>query len=38
MDPFEEMSFPEERDLSFEVLPCSGGRKRKKSHNLKTFL
>ncbi|OWK16613.1 COX14 [Cervus elaphus hippelaphus] len=25
MDPFEEMSFPEERDLSFEVFPSSGG-------------
>lgn len=30
MDPFEEMSFPEERDLSFEVFPSSGGQKKKK--------
>lgn len=30
MDTFEEVSFPEERDLSFEVLPSSGGAEKEK--------
>lgn len=39
MDTFVEVSFPEGRDLSFEVLPSSGGQKKKKEPQFeKVFL